>query len=286
MTDSHSVTSSVEVAVSPDVAFAVFTEELDCWWMQGPINFYDTARAYGKRMEPGVGGRIVEVYDPATRDGLELARITVWEPGERLAWRSSLDDVETEVTFDACEGGTAVSVRAIIPAGGSDRGGTAWVRMTPPWFAGWIARRDRVAHRPFELARLAVGVHYAEPARAARWLRDVFGFEPSGNVPDDDVDEGDHTWIEFHVGNCAVMVFKRDGDPGAVTHTPWVFVDDVDAHFARTREAGAKLLGDIWEHGARAYDVADLEGNRWTFVQASPVQRGAGAGDAGGASAA
>jgi hypothetical protein len=45
---------------------------------------------------------------------------------------------------------------------------------------------------------------------------------------------------------------------------------------ARTREAGAEILGDIWQHGVRADDVADLDGNRWTFAQASPVQRGRG----------
>ena len=66
MTAPRSVNSSIEVAVDPATAFKVFTEELDCWWIQGPINFFDTARAYYKRMEPGVGGRIVEVYDEKT----------------------------------------------------------------------------------------------------------------------------------------------------------------------------------------------------------------------------
>ena len=101
MTDSHSVTSSVAVTVDPATAFSVFTEELDCWWVQGPINFYDSSRAYGMRIEPGVGGRIVEVYDDATGDGLELARITVWEPGRRLTWQSVRDDVEVDVQFEA-----------------------------------------------------------------------------------------------------------------------------------------------------------------------------------------
>ena len=271
-TDSRSVTSSVQVPVDPALAFTVFTEELGCWWVQGPINFYDSSRAYGKRMEPGVGGRIIEVYDEASGDGLELGRITVWEPGERLAWRSSVDDVETEVRFEGREGGTVVSVRATIPGSGADRGGTSWVFMTPVWLAGWIAKRDRVPHEPVKLARLAVAVHYAKPATAARWLRDVFGFEPAAAIPDDDTAD-DHTWIEFHVGDSALMVFAREGEPGGVTHTPWVFVDDLDAHFAHARDAGAEILGDIWQHGPRAYDALDLEGNRWTFAQAGPTMR-------------
>ena len=122
MTDPRSMTSSIEVAVDPATAFEVFTEELDCWWIQGPINFFDTARAYYMRMEPGVGGRIVEVYDEKTGDGLELARITVWEPGERVAWTSSLDDVEIDVRFERTAGGTEVQVQATIPEGRSGQG--------------------------------------------------------------------------------------------------------------------------------------------------------------------
>ena len=275
MTDSRSVTSSVEVAVDPSTAFKVFTQELDCWWVQGPINFYDSSRAYAKRMEPGVGGRIVEVYDSASGDGLELARITIWEPGARLAWQSSLDDVEIDVHFDESNGGTVVRVEATIPEGGADRGETSWVRMTPVWFGDWMSRRDDVPHEPLRQPRLAVGIHYAKPASAARWLRDVFGFEPASNIPEADSDD-ENTWVEFHIGTSSLMVFKRVGDAaeGApVTHTPWVFVDDLDAHYAHAKASGAQILKDIWQHGARAYDAADLEGNCWTFAQASPLMR-------------
>ncbi len=275
MTDARSVTSSVEVAVDPATAFAVFTEELDCWWIQGPINFYDSSRAYAKRVEPGVGGRIVEVYDLASGDGLELARITAWEPGARLAWTSSVDDVEIDVSFDAHAGGTLVRLRATIPPGGADRGGTSWVRMTPAWFGKWVARRDLVAHEPRHMARLALGIHYAKPATAARWLRDVFGLEPAGDIPEEDTDD-DHTWIEFHVGTASLVVLARapgDGPPAGVTHTPWVFVDDLDAHRARAVAGGAPDVGEVWQHGPRAYDVSDLEGHRWTFAQAAPLMR-------------
>jgi uncharacterized glyoxalase superfamily protein PhnB len=145
--------------------------------------------------------------------------------------------------------------------------------VTPVWLGAWVAKRQRTAHEPRRPARLAIAVHYAQPVTAARWLRDVFGFEPASNIAESDTDDED-TWIEFHIGNSSVMVFKRTGDlaEGApATHTPWVFVDDLDAHFAHTKESGAPGLQDIWQHGARAYDTADLEGNRWTFAQASPL---------------
>ena len=109
----------------------------------------------------------------------------------------------------------------------------------------------------------------------ARWLRDVFGFKPASNLPERDTDDGD-TWIEFHIGSSLLMVFKRANDPaeGApATHTPWGFVDDLDAHFIHSRESGGAILQEIWQHGARAYDAADLEGNQWTFVQAAPLMR-------------
>jgi uncharacterized glyoxalase superfamily protein PhnB len=275
MTASRSVSSSVEVAVDPATAFTVFTEEVDCWWVQGPINFYDSSRAYGTRIEPGVGGRIVEVYDDATGEGLELARITVWEPGARLGWHSALDDVEIDVRFDESGDGTVVRVQATIPEGGADRGGTSWVRMTPVWFGDWMTKRDRVPHEPLRLARLAIGVYYSKPAMAARWLRDVFGFEPAGNIPATDSDD-EHTWIEFHIGNSSLMVFKRSGDGGEqslLTHAPWVFVDDLDAHFAHAKAMGADIIQEITQHGYRAYEAADPEGNRWTFAQASPRMR-------------
>ena len=195
MTAPRSVNSSIEVAVDPATAFKVFTEELDCWWIQGPINFFDTARAYYMRMEPGVGGRIVEVYDEKTGDGLELARITVWEPGKRVAWTSSLDDVEIDIRFEKSAGGTEVKVQATIPEDGADKGGTAWVRMSPVWLNDWIRKRDHVPHEPLRLARLAVVVHYAKPAAAGRWLRDAFGFEPAGDVPEVEPDGNWEVWL-------------------------------------------------------------------------------------------
>jgi len=108
MTDNRSRTSRVEVAVDPLTAFMAFTDELDLWWVRGPINAYDSGRLVAMRCEPGVGGRILEVYDADTGDGLELARITDWEPGRHLAWQSSLDDVRIDVRFEASPTGTLV----------------------------------------------------------------------------------------------------------------------------------------------------------------------------------
>jgi len=269
MTDPRSITSEVQVATDPQTAFTVFTGEMDLWWVRSPISFYDGARAVAMRCEPGVGGRLLEVYDDSSGDALELGRIMVWEPGTRLAWHSSVDDVEIEVRFEATQGGTTVRVQARIPAGGRDRGGTSWVRVVPPWFGAWCARRDSAPHEPRELARLALAISYVKPGTAARWLASAFGLEPVGTFPDDD---GPGEWTEFHIGNAALMLFKLDGDARetARTHVPWVFVDDLDAHFATAKERGATIVEEIHQHGYRAYVADDVEGHRWTFVQANP----------------
>jgi uncharacterized glyoxalase superfamily protein PhnB len=271
VTATPSVSAAVEVGVDPATAFTAFTEELDLWWVRGPINFFDAARAVAMRCEQGVGGRLLEVYDEAAGDVLELGRITVWEPGTRLAWRSSLDDVTVEVRFEATAGGTTVRVEARTPPGGQDRGGTAWVRVTPPWFGAWCARRDSAPRERRDLARLGVAVYYARPVAAARWLADVFGFESPNPLPDD---QRGSPWIEFRVGNSSLMVFGLDNGPpdGApATHVPWVYVDDLDAHFNRARDAGATIVEGIRRHGYRSYVAEDLEGYRWTIAQARPT---------------
>jgi len=268
----RTVSSHVTVAVDPDAAFAIFTDEIDLWWVRGPINFHDAARAIGMRCEPGVGGRLLELYAADASDALELGRITTWHPGSLLAWDSSVDDVRVEVRFEPTPGGTAVTVNATIPAGGLDRSGTAWVRVVPGWLGQWCERRETAPHAPADQDRLALAIYYAKPAEAARWLAEAFGL----GLPDE-FSSGDeeHSWIEFRVGSSSIMLFPLDevrAGNAPATHVPWVYVDDLDAHFEHARSHGAAILAPIRQHGYRAYQAADPEGNRWIFAQARPNQ--------------
>jgi uncharacterized glyoxalase superfamily protein PhnB/uncharacterized protein YndB with AHSA1/START domain len=269
----RTVSAEVTVGVDPQTAFSVFTDEIDLWWVRGPINFHDAARAIGMRCEPGVGGRLLELYSADAGDALVLGRITTWRPGELLAWRSGVDDVSVTVQFEAVADGTKVTITATIPAGGADRGGTAWVRVVPGWLGDWCDRRDAAARTPVETGRLGLAIYYAKPVAAARWLADAFSLRLPDRLADDDSPE--HTWIEFRIGNCSVMLFPLKGDGAAVTavtHVPWVFVDDLDAHLAHARSRGAIILTDIHQYGYRSYEAADLEGHHWTFAQARPTQ--------------
>lgn len=268
----RTVSSRVTVAVSPETAFAVFTGEIDLWWVRGPINFHDAARAVGMRIEPGVGGRLLELYNADASDALELGRITTWQPGSLLAYDSSVDDVKVEVRFEPSGAGTTVTVNATIPAGGVDAGGSAWVRVVPGWFGSWCERRDAASHVPADQDRLALAIYYTKPAEAAHWLTDAFGLGSPDEFASEDYE---YSWIEFHVGLSSIMLFPLDGtrpEDAPATHVPWVYVDDLEAHFEHARDRGATILAPISQHGYRAYEAADLEGNRWTFAQARPTQ--------------
>ena len=276
----RSVSSEVTVAISAQEAFTAFTDEMDLWWVRGPINFYDSSRAIARICEPGVGGRILEVYGAGPEEALELARITGWEPGQRLTWQSLVDDVVVDVTFTPTAGGTKVLVRATVPAGGQDRGGTSFQRVVPDWFGAWCARRDTAPKEPDELDRLALAVYYARPVTAARWLADAFGFAPTRSLPEpeagQDLDDprAGPVWLEFRVGHCSLMVMPAGGgghEHARPTHVPWIYVDDLSAHLARAQAAGAAIVEPIRQHGYRAYEAEDLEGHRWTFAQARPT---------------
>jgi uncharacterized glyoxalase superfamily protein PhnB len=265
----RSASAAVKVAVDPMRAFRAFTDEIDSWWVRGPINFFDAARAVAMRIEPGVGGRVLEVYDDVLGDALELGRITVWEPGTQLTYRSLVDDTEVDVRFDPVEDGTRVRVtQTLLPDG--ERAFFFWPNVLR-WLVPWCDDRDGARPDRREIARLSIALYYEDPASAARWLASSFQLGSWSGIP---AEGEDPSWIELHHGNVAVLLFRLEGERpqnAPVTHMPWVYVDDVDAHFANAKAAGAPIVSEIEQHGYRAYTAEDLEGRRWTFVQARPT---------------
>jgi hypothetical protein len=114
-----SVRVAVDVDVDPSTAFYVFTEEIDSWYKRGPHTFADPKRAVAIRFEPHVGGRLIEVYDPATGEGRPMGHVTVWEPGARLVFVDERD-TEVEVRFEPGEGAGA-STRVTLEHRGLER---------------------------------------------------------------------------------------------------------------------------------------------------------------------
>lgn len=139
----QSASAFVEVTADPATAFRIFTDEIDLWWVRGPINFFDAARAIGMQIESGVGGRVLEVYRAAgpgvAEDVLEIGKITAWEPGSLFAYRSSVDDTETEIRFEPSGGGTRVSVQMTLLPGGK-KAFYFW-----PNVIGWFVERATAA---------------------------------------------------------------------------------------------------------------------------------------------
>lgn len=108
-----SVVRTVEVAVDPETAFAVFTEQIGEWYQSGAYSWNDSTRAVGIRFEPGVGGRLIEVWDHTTGEGYDIGRILAWEPGVRLAFEFRSVHfppvpTEVEVSFEPVPAGTRV----------------------------------------------------------------------------------------------------------------------------------------------------------------------------------
>jgi hypothetical protein len=71
------VTAQVTVDASPEDAFRIFTDEIGLWWRRDTPYWNDRARGLTIRIEPGIGGRFLEVYDLEAETGFEVGRVTV-----------------------------------------------------------------------------------------------------------------------------------------------------------------------------------------------------------------
>lgn len=111
------VRATISVAIPQDVAFEIFTNEIDRWWRKGP-RFRQSGMSAGMiRLEAGVGGRLFESVESA---GVErvfvVGRVRAWEPPSRLVftWKNEVfapdEDTEVEVTFAPTARGTLVTV--------------------------------------------------------------------------------------------------------------------------------------------------------------------------------
>ncbi len=116
MSGEPSVVVTALVTVDPATAFEIFTGDVDAWWKQGPRYRVQPDRPSAMRFEPGVGGRLVEVYDEATGDAFEHGKVRVWDPPKRLVFEMSGRDfqpgesTEVEVRFEGVGDATRVTV--------------------------------------------------------------------------------------------------------------------------------------------------------------------------------
>ncbi len=124
---------------------------------------------------------------------------------------------------------------------------------------------------------------YENGPAAMDWLVKAFGFRER----DRRVEDGRLTHGELDTGGGVVML----ATPSVHYHGPkrhreecetarsWhdvpyiidgvlVYVDDVDAHFATAKAAGATILSPVEQGGeGKRYRAEDIEGHRWMFMQ-------------------
>jgi len=133
--------------------------------------------------------------------------------------------------------------------------------------------------------RISSGLYYRDASAMIDWLCRAYGFEVKIKV----LDEGGRIkHSELVLGGGLIMVgeaqrgsarrFETDVlsplDAGGNTQNLMVYVDDVEAHCAQSRQAGARIVAepelhdygdDYWAD--RSYGAIDPEGHLWWFSQ-------------------
>jgi uncharacterized glyoxalase superfamily protein PhnB len=130
-------------------------------------------------------------------------------------------------------------------------------------------REDPRANRPTVFPFL----RYDDAGRALQWLEQAFGFRRKNVVPGNGGTIA-HAEMAFGAGVVAFSSSKDDElgiktpkSMGAVNQGIYVFVEDLEEHFARARDAGAVIVRGPEEtyYGSREYTARDFEGNLWAF---------------------
>lgn len=108
---------------------------------------------------------------------------------------------------------------------------------------------------------------YREVAGAITWLSRTFGFVEHYRYGDP------VQGAQMHLGDAWIMLGSARPDRASPAHGGLasagltVFVEDVDAHFAKAKAAGARIVEELHEtvYGERQYGVEDVEGHHWLF---------------------
>lgn len=119
--------------------------------------------------------------------------------------------------------------------------------------------------------RIAPVLCYEDSKTAVSWLERAFGFHIREKMTGAD---GQVLHCELVLADGVIMVGHVSSSPrwasprhlGKVTQFLHVFVDDLDAHYARAKAAGAVIVAEPEEsYGQRRYRALDLEGHEWCF---------------------
>jgi len=122
------------------------------------------------------------------------------------------------------------------------------------------------------MPRITPYLYYEDVAAALAWLARAFGFRERLRMPGPD---GSVMHAEMQLADGVVMMGRPGPDYrspkrlGQVTQSLYVYVDDVNTHFRRAKDAGAKVIEEPADqfYGDRRYGAEDPEGHVWYFAQ-------------------
>lgn len=128
------------------------------------------------------------------------------------------------------------------------------------------------------MAKIVPMLDYADAPAAIDFLCRAFGFEVTMRMDGGDGSVG-HAELTLDGAAVALATAWRDGgfstphDLGGVHSQLWCEVEEVNAHYARARAAGAVVVGEPADQGFgfRTYRAIDPEGHRWYF--GAPLSR-------------
>jgi uncharacterized glyoxalase superfamily protein PhnB len=128
-----------------------------------------------------------------------------------------------------------------------------------------------MASPPANTQRVVPYLFYRNGKAAIDFLAKAFGFEVRMVMPG----PGERVMhAELGYRDAVVYLGTPDGQKPAGslpqrTAAVLVYVDDVDAHCARARQAGATIVREPHDefYGDRVYNARDLEGQEWYFHQ-------------------
>ena len=130
-------------------------------------------------------------------------------------------------------------------------------------------------------ATVIPAMRYRDAPAAIEWLCKAFGLKKHLVVPGEN---GTIAHAQLTFGNGMIMLGSARDDEfgrlvkppaelgGVGTQSPYIIVDDADAHYARASKAGAKIVPDIKDedYGGRGYSCRDPEGHLWNFGTYDP----------------
>ena len=128
---------------------------------------------------------------------------------------------------------------------------------------------------PEGVPRLYPRLAYRDPVAAVAWLSRAFGLVERERARQTDGD-GRLLIAELELGDGLVMIGRAGNHAlespevlGGRNQMVMAYVDDVEAHYARAREGGARVEMELRQQpwGDLRYEALDLEGHRWYFAQ-------------------